>query len=789
MRVSLNWLRELVDVELDGPGLVKRFNLMSAEIEGYGKMSTATKLAVGHVLTCIPHPDSDHLHVTTVDVGTETLQIVCGAPNVAAGQKVIVALEGAVLPGDFKIKKSKIRGVESNGMICSLDELGIDHKYHQEDGIHVLPDQAVAGSDPLRQLCFDDEVIELDLTPNRGDLLSMMGVAHDVAAMLDGKTTFVSPQVSETAEANPVAVSSLSGDCRSYYARVVRGVKIAQSPAWMKARLIAAGIRPINNVVDITNYVMLETGQPLHAFDCDKVKTDRIVVRAAGADTVFTTLDGKERVLLPEDLVITDGERPIALAGVMGGRDTEVGEQTENILLESAVFDGIRIRKTSKRLDLRSEASIRFERGLDPARTKLACDRAAELFAKLAGGRALRGVSVYESQNLAPLSVKLPIAKIASVTGRAYQAAELADVWNRLDFAYDYADGVFTVHVPTRRPDVRTYQDLIEEAVRISGYQLIPTTLHAAAFNGHLTDTQKARRLIRNTLSSLGLDEVVTYSLVAPDVATAFDLDQQPAVRLLHPMTEERSVLRHSLVPSLLGVLEYNRKRKAEDVRLFELGKRYSLSEEVELVSGVLTGNCQESTWQGKTDPFDFFAVKGILEALFAALSVKNVRYVKPARVGSMLHPGVTAELVAGTRKIGILGKLHPNESSLRDLPDTFVFELEFAALLAASAPQLIMKEIARFPAVRRDLAVVVDRAVEAQAIVDSLVKAGKPTLSDVAVFDLYEGEGIEAGKKSIALALTFQDYAKTLETAEIDAAVARLLKALSRDTGAALRS
>ena len=430
-----------------------------------------------------------------------------------------------------------------------------------------------------------------------------------------------------------------------------------------------------------------------------------------------------------------------------------------------------------------------FERGLDPARTKLACDRAAELFAKLAGGRALRGVSVYESQNLAPLSVKLPIAKIASVTGRAYQAAELADVWNRLDFAYDYADGVFTVHVPTRRPDVRTYQDLIEEAVRISGYQLIPTTLHAAAFNGHLTDTQKARRLIRNTLSSLGLDEVVTYSLVAPDVATAFDLDQQPAVRLLHPMTEERSVLRHSLVPSLLGVLEYNRKRKAEDVRLFELGKRYSLSEEVELVSGVLTGNCQESTWQGKTDPFDFFAVKGILEALFAALSVKNVRYVKPARIGSMLHPGVTAELVAGTRKIGILGKLHPNESSLRDLPDTFVFELEFAALLAASAPQLIMKEIARFPAVRRDLAVVVDRAVEAQAIVDSLVKAGKPTLSDVAVFDLYEGEGIEAGKKSIALALTFQDYAKTLETAEIDAAVARLLKALSRDTGAALRS
>ncbi|MDP3130453.1 MAG: phenylalanine--tRNA ligase subunit beta, partial [Bacillota bacterium] len=464
MRVSLHWLRELVDVDLDGAGLVKRFNLMSAEIESHEKMSTATKVTIGHVLTCIPHPDSDHLHVTTVDIGAQTLQIVCGAPNVAAGQKVVVALEGAVLPGDFKIKNSQIRGVASNGMICSLDELGINHKYHQEDGIHVLPDYAVPGADPLKLLCFDDEIIELDLTPNRGDLLSMMGVAHDVAAMLDGKTTFSSPQVDEAAEANPVRVASQSEDCKSYYARVIKGVEIAESPIWMKARLIAAGIRPINNVVDITNYVMIETGQPLHAFDADLVKTDRIVVRAAGADAVFTTLDGKERALLPEDLVITDGIRPIALAGVMGGRDTEVGPDTKNILLESAVFDGIRIRKTSKRLDLRSEASIRFERGLDPARTKLACDRAAELFAKLAGGRALRGVSVYESQNLAPLSVKLPIAKIASVTGRAYEAAELADVWNRLDFAYDFADGVFTVRVPTRRPDIKTYQDLIEEA-------------------------------------------------------------------------------------------------------------------------------------------------------------------------------------------------------------------------------------------------------------------------------------------------------------------------------------
>jgi len=699
MRVSLNWLRELVNVPLDGESLVKRFNLMSAEVESHEPMSIATGLTVGRVLTCVDHPDSDHLHVTAVDIGGDVLQIVCGAKNVAAGQKVVVALDGAVLPGDFRIGRSKIRGVESNGMICSLDELGIDHKYHQEDGIHVLPETAVVGSDPLRTLCFDDEIIELDLTPNRGDLLSMMGVAHDVAAMLDGRTAFVAPRIREDDEPNPVSIAVESSDCRSYYARSIKGVRIGESPLWMKARLIAAGIRPISNVVDITNYVMLETGQPLHAFDFDKVATGAIVVRSAGTDAVLTTLDGKDRALLPDDLVITDGVRPIALAGVMGGLDTEVGPETRNILLEAAVFDGIRIRRTSKRLDLRSEASIRFERGLDPARTRLACDRAAELFSALASGRVLSGVAEVESQSLEPLTVQLPLAKIASVTGRAYEAAELADVWSRLGFAFDYEDGVFAVRVPTRRPDVRTYQDLIEEAVRISGYQQIPTTLHKAAFNGHLTDVQKTRRRVRNTLSALGLDEVVTYSLVTPAAATAFDAMPRPAVRLLHPMSEDRGTLRHSLVPSLLEALEYNLKRKAENIRLFELGKGYALAGETELVSAVLTGHCEESRWQGVAEPFDFFAAKGLLEALFTALSVKDVGYRKPASMPMALHPGVSAELFSGDIRLGIVGKIHPTVAAARDLPDTFVFELDFAALCAAATPDLAMREIARFPA------------------------------------------------------------------------------------------
>ncbi|HOW37458.1 MAG TPA: phenylalanine--tRNA ligase subunit beta, partial [Bacillota bacterium] len=363
MKTSIQWLQEFVDIPLTPESLAAKFNLMSAEVESLEPMVRAIHLVIGHVETCVPHPDSDHLHVCTVDVGdNKILQIVCGAPNVDAGQTVVVALEGAVLPGDFKIKKSKIRGVESHGMICSLDELGIERKYHSEEGIHVLSEAVRPGTDALKALGFDDTVIDLDLTPNRGDLMSVLGIAHDVSAMLETELRLPDPHVDEDSERNPVRVVTDTPACMSYYARIIRGVRIGESPMWMKARLIAAGIRPINNVVDITNYVMLEYGQPLHAFDFGKLGTDTIVVREAYAGETILTLDGKARLLVAGDLVITDGTRPIALAGVMGGAETEIDGQTTAILLESATFDPIRIRKTSDRLDLRSESSVRFER-------------------------------------------------------------------------------------------------------------------------------------------------------------------------------------------------------------------------------------------------------------------------------------------------------------------------------------------------------------------------------------------------------------------------------------------
>jgi len=789
MKVSLNWLKEYVDIDIQSDALATKFNLMSAEVESLDRLVSATNLVVGHVETCELHPDSDHLHVCTVNVGASVLQIVCGAPNVQAGQNVIVALEGAVLPGNFKIKKSKIRGVESTGMICSLDELGIDHKFHMEDGIHVLPDGLIPGSDALKALHFDDEVLDLDLTPNRGDLLSMIGVAYDVSAMLGTKLHITDPVVSEVAEKNPVKVSTRTEGCMSYYARVIKDVRIHESPDWMKSRLIACGIRPINNVVDITNYVMLEYGQPLHAFDYDLVKTNEIVVRNGKNGETLITLDQKVRLLSEADLIITDGSRPICLAGVMGGSETEISDQTTAILLESATFDPIRIRKTSKRMDLRSEASMRYERKLDPNRTVLALNRAAELLEQIASGKVLSGIASFDHNVLIPKPIDFSVPQINKVTGFLYKMSDLKDVFNRLHFDYLVSGDSMIVDAPTRRQDISTYQDLIEEVVRIHGYQFIPTSIPKVPSNGALTKRQEFRRLVRDTLSFLGLDEVLTYSLVPQTEAVEFDLDEKPVVRLAFPMSEDRSTLRHSLIPSMLDVASYNAGRRADRVMIFELGKGYTLESEIEYVCGVVSGVYQESLWQGKEENVDFFVLKGLLESLFDKTGIMGVKYLVPEKKNAMLHPGILAEIWKADRRIGVLGKVHPEVQKQRNLPDTFVFELNLEEMEIASTPNDRMREIAKFPAVSRDIAIVIDQSVASDVIIDHIRKAGKKLLTEVKIFDVYQGEKIAANKKSVALSLLFQDYAKTLETAEIDQLMGRIVHMLEHELQATLRS
>ena len=790
MLFSVKWLKELVDIPCTTAELVTKFNLMSSEVEGYAKMVEANNLVVGHVLTCVDHPQSDHLHICEVDVSTEVLQIICGAPNVAAGQKVIVALEGAVLPGDFKIKKSTIRGVESRGMICSLDELGVDHKYHQEDGIHILPQDTITGSNPLEVLNFDDEIIELSLTPNRGDLMSMMGIAFDVSAMLNTNLHLVESKLSEVSKPITVEVSSKTALCKSYYARIIQNITIKESPYWLKARLIAAGIRPINNVVDITNSAMLETGQPLHAFDYDKLKSKKIVVRNAAKGETIVTLDGKVRELIEEDIVITDGVTPIALAGVMGGESTQIDENTKTILLESAIFEGLTIRKTSKRLDLRSESSSRFERGLDPNRTILACNRAASLFADIAIGEVLKGVSFFETQSLNPQSVVFTLDKLIKVTGYQYNKAQVEDVLRRLHFDYKEEKNVFNVSVPTRRFDIKTYQDIIEEVVRIAGYELIPTTLHRSSIPGKLTNIQKQRRLIRNTLVTLGLNETISYSLTSESEAKMFDFQNQPSVKLSYPIVENRGTMRHSQIPALLDILSYNIERKMTNVQLFEIGKGYTEIAQTEYVSAVLSGTYDDSKWQKISQKVDFFLVKGLLEALFDRINVQDVKYLPlPLQHNALLHPGISAVISVNDEIIGWVGKLHPSLQVQKGLPDVFAFEINLLKLIQVSKPTLKMKEIAKYPSVSRDLAIVVDTNVTAQELVDTIKKAGKKTLTDVKIFDVYQGENIESGKKSLALTLVFQDYAKTLSTEEVDQYVTRILKMIAQELNGQIRS
>ena len=789
MNISLNWLKELVDINITSSELANHFNLHSAEVSRLEKLVDASKLVIGYVKTCVEHPSSDHLHICEVETGTDDLQIICGAPNVASGQKVIVALEGAILPGDFKIKKAKIRGVESNGMICSLDELGIEKKYHGEDGIHVLSDEAVVGGNPLSFMFLEDEVLELDITPNRSDLLSMMGVAYDVKAMLDTKIHFREFDVTETNRENTSQVFTETKGCKSYYARVVENVTIKESPIWLKSRLIAAGVRPINNVVDISNYVMLLFGQPLHTFDFDKITTKKIVVRDAFDKEKIVTLDGKERILTEEDLVITDGLRAIALAGVMGGFDTEVTPATKTILIESATFDPIHIRKTSKRLDLRSEASIRFERGLDPARSKAACDAAASLLKELANGQITKGIAFFDTHSYQKNRISISLKKIQDTTGFLYTNDEIEDVLTRLSFKVSSSGGDFVVEVPSRRIDIASKQDLIEEIVRIHGYGNIPISYPITPTTGELTAKQKARRIIKNTLLSMGIDETITYTLVSKEKATSFDRVDKSLIPLFNPMSEERSYLRHSLLPSLLDVLLYNLSRKVENIQLFELGKGYTFDAETEYVSGVLTGDYQNSLWQGHKNPFDFYLLKGMIEALLSSLNCGNYEIKKPNTKISFLHPGISAVLKSDNHEIGFFGRLHPELEQKMNLPNTFVFELNLDLLLNASNRQVHMEVIPKYPSVSRDIAIVVDKFTIASDIIETIKVAGKKSLTSVRIFDVYLGGIIESQKKSVAINLVFQDQQKTLSTEEVDQFVERILNQLNLKLGATLRA
>ena len=786
MKVSMNHLREYVKTNIEVEELSELFNTHSGEVEESYKLVDATKLVVGYVQTKEKHPDANKLSVCQVNIGSEVSQIVCGAPNVDAGQHVIVSLPGAILPGGFKIKSSTIRGVESNGMICSLAELGIDKKFVNADGIYVIDKECNPGDDPVALLDLDDEVMALDLTPNRADLLSVMGVAYDTAAILDLPINIPDVKVEEMSKENPAIIKIDTPNCSSYYSRVLEDIEIKPSPSWMQSRLIAMGIRPINNVVDITNYVMLETGQPLHSFDFDRLGTEKITVRMANDGEKLTTLDEQERTLTKEDIVITNDEVAIALGGVMGGHSTEIIATSKRVLLESAVFNPTYIRKTSRRLDLRSEASTRFERKVDPKRTLLALELATSLFQKYANGKVYKGINKVDNVDYTEIKIPTSTEQINSNLGSEFTTKEIIDVLRRLNFETVVEGSNITVTTPTRRQDITTYQDIIEEVGRITGYDNLPLTLPKTVLVGKLSDYQIFKRGLKTGLTGLGLNEVVTYSLVQESRVNDFSKETLPYTKLSMPMSSDRTSLTLSPLNSMIDVLKHNTARKNNDLFLFELGKRYDKDETV-VLSGALTGMMSNTNWQGKKEIVDFYTVKGIVDALLERNHLGHLTYEKSDAYPN-LHPGQTAIIKDFRGEVGFIGKLHPEYAKKHNLKNVYVFELNVQMMYDLRRVLKKQKEINKYPEITRDIAVVVDEKILAADILQVVNKAGKRMLISSEIFDLYKGSPLESTQKSLAIKLIFSDPKKTLEAKEVDQRVNDILGVLKAKFNAVLR-
>lgn len=800
MLISNEWLKEYVTIDDSVSNLAERITRTGIEVDDLIDYTKDIKnLVVGFVKSKEKHPDADKLNVCQVDIGEdEPVQIVCGAPNVDAGQYVIVAKVGGRLPGGIKIKRAKLRGERSEGMICSLQEIGISSNYIPksfESGIYVFSEAQVPGTDALQALYLDDQVMEFDLTPNRADALSMIGTAYEVAALYNTKMTKPETTSNELdlSANDELTVTIENEDKVPYYsARVVHDVTIEPSPIWMQARLIKAGIRPINNVVDISNYVLLEYGQPLHMFDQDAIGSQQIVVRQANEGEKMTTLDDTERELLTSDIVITNGQTPIALAGVMGGDFSEVKEQTSNIVIEGAIFDPVSIRHTSRRLNLRSESSSRFEKGIATEFVDEAVDRACYLLQTYANGKVLKDRVSSGELGAFITPIDITADKINRTIGFDLSQNDIVTIFNQLGFDTEINDDVITVLVPSRRKDITIKEDLIEEVARIYGYDDIPSTLPVfdKVTSGQLTDRQYKTRMVKEVLEGAGLDQAITYSLVSKEDATAFSMQQRQTIDLLMPMSEAHASLRQSLLPHLIEAASYNVARKNKDVKLFEIGNVFfangegELPDQVEYLSGILTGDYVVNQWQGKKETVDFYLAKGVVDRVSEKLNLE-FSYRRADIDG--LHPGRTAEILLENKVVGFIGELHPILAADNDLKRMYVFELNFDALMAVSVGYINYQPIPRFPGMSRDIALEVDQNIPAADLLSTIHAHGGNILKDTLVFDVYQGEHLEKGKKSIAIRLNYLDTEETLTDERVSKVQAEIEAALI-EQGAVIR-
>ncbi|GAB2024132.1 phenylalanine--tRNA ligase subunit beta [Lactovum odontotermitis] len=809
MNVSYKWLKELVPglgEQASAKELDSKMSTTGIEVEGVTTPADGlSKLVVGEIISHEDIPET-HLHVCKVNVGTESeepLQIVCGAPNVKDGMKVITALVGARIGGNTKIKKGKMRGYESQGMLCALDELGVPadiNPMKHEEGIYEMPVDAAPGESIFPYLDMDDEILELSITPNRADALSMRGVAYEAGAIYDLPVNLHEPHLHESLTetdkpaSDAVSVKVETDKVPTYKIRIIENVKIAKSPLWLQNRLMNAGIKPINNVVDVTNYVLMYYGQPLHSFDFEKFGSSEILVRQAENTEKIVTLNGDEHELSADDIVITANGVPVGLAGVMGGLDSEITNSTTTVALESALFDGKSIRKTSQKFNLRSEASSRFEKGINQGTVREALDFAAAMIVELAGGQVLKGV--VESNDFQPVlpKVSITLSRLNAALGVQLPSETVKNIFEALGFGLEIDGEKFTCEIPSRRWDISIEADLVEEVARLYGYDKLPATLPASQNAGERTPMQNFRRKIRNRLEAAGLSEVIGYSLTTPEKAVQFTENSAlTPVKLMMPMSEDRSTLRLNVISSLLDIVNYNQNRKNANLSIYEIGTVFlpAASEdgrptEIPTLGFAISGSVTDKTYAQKAVPADFFAAKGIVESLLMAY--KNVEFEAYSEIPEM-HPGRTARILLNGRQVGFVGQVHPATAKAYDIKETYVGTLDLAALLELSPAQAVFTEIPKIQPVTRDIAMLVSDKTTNAEIVAAVKNSGVKRLTKIELFDVFdEAAKLGAGVKSMAYTLTFQAQEQSLTDEEITAAMSKIVKNLTEKLGAEIR-
>jgi phenylalanyl-tRNA synthetase beta chain len=779
MKVSLSWLSAYVQIPGDVSRLADALTMAGLEIEAISdRYSYLNTVLVSRIIKIGPHPHAENLTYCQVDIGGRTISVVCGAPNIRENMRVPAALPGTVLPHGAALEKSVIRGLQSEGMLCSEFELGLGS---DKSGIMKLADTLAPGTPLNRALSLSDTIFEVSITPNRPDCLSMIGIAREVAAIERTHVTY--PEITLPAGRKNIAdLSSVTINapehCPRYAAGLVDNISVGPSPFWLQDRLLSVGLRPINCIVDVTNFVMMETGQPLHAFDFEQLAQNRIVVRTATDGETFRTLDGKDRILSADMLMICDGEKPVAIAGVMGGLNSEIEDATRRVLIESAYFSPISIRKTSKKLGLSTDASHRFERGVDPAGTVSAIKRAAQLMVEIGGGTLVGGILDEHPAPASPKSIQIKIKDTNRLLGTRLTQKKMATLLESIEFKVEKQKSTaLQVVPPTFRVDIERPEDLMEEIARLAGYHTIPTTFPLVPAEARGASSILAMRdLVKSLMTGFGFSEIITYSFASQHSCNQLNLTpddpRRSLLKILNPLTDDQAVMRTSLIPGLLSTLHRNLAQQNRNIKGFEVGKIFigngqeNLPREIEMLAGIWTGSRVDLSWHAKEADCDFYDIKGVVEALLSGMEIPRVKFTRAnPEAASYLRPGYCAQIFSGDQALGFVGEINPPVISNFDLKQrSFVFEISFSELAAVVPKSKHARPLPKFPATTRDITLIVDQNIEAESILSSIRQADEELVENLFIFDIFTGNLIPAEKKSVSLRIVYRSELKTLE-------------------------